>query len=68
LDEGELLNITAGPHSASAPARIDKEMPHGMIGLFVPQSTGGLAGRKALEPLYQLETNPTPVEVKKNAV
>jgi len=68
IEEGNMITVKAGNAAAKAPARIDNEMPKGLIGLFVPNSKGGLSARKALEPLYNLEFNPHPVEVMKDDV
>ncbi len=66
--EGELIDVTAGSHSATAPARLDPDVPKSAVYLPVPSSTGGMALRSALEPLFRLELNPSPAEVKKHGV
>jgi len=66
--EGEMLVVSAGSAKGVAPARIERELPRGVIYLYVPDAFGGLEGSRDLEGLYRLDANPCPVEVTKDAI
>jgi len=68
ISEGETITVEAGKIKGSAPARIEPELPKGVIYLYVPDSFGGQANLEGLEGLFRLEENPHSAEVKRDAV
>ncbi len=68
VEEGDILEVKVDTAVGKAQARIEKVLPEGVIYLFVPDSLGGVGGRKDLDNLYRLEQNPVKVEVTKSAL
>ncbi|MBN1824679.1 MAG: molybdopterin-dependent oxidoreductase [Candidatus Eisenbacteria bacterium] len=68
VKEGDRVRVRAGDAAGTAPARIEPELPRGVVYLYVPESVGGLADRKGLADLYRLNVNPCPVEVTKDVL
>jgi len=65
---GDVIEVKAKGAKGIAPVKIERELPGGVIYLYIPDAYGGLQDRKGLEQLFNLEINPVPVEVKKSAL
>jgi len=65
ISEGDLLTVKSNGVKGVGKARIDHEIPKGVIYLFFPDAHGGLSDRSTLEKFYRLGQNPVAVEVLK---
>jgi formate dehydrogenase alpha subunit len=64
IKSGEAVTITSSDMEVTSTAKADRDCPTGVIYFHLPTSSGGLAHRKGLEPLYRLKANPINVSVR----
>jgi len=63
-ETGDAVTIAVNGAVITVGAKADENCPVGVIYFHRPVSFGGLAGRKNLEPLYRLNTNPIKVSAR----